>query len=225
MLEPFDAVLLDLYDTVAWSSWHPWQVTIAERIGVEPQRVGGAFESTRPARSVGAYADAGEELAAVVRAAGVEPTPALVAELRELEIRELEGNVRLWDDVLPTVRALRARGIRTVLVSNCSHNTRPAVDRLRLPEEFDAVVLSFEVGAMKPDPAIYRAALRQVGDPDPARSVFVDDQPDYCDGAAALGLATRLILRWDEDEPTETNGHEVVRDLAWLTEPIGQPAR
>ncbi len=225
MPELFDAVLLDLYDTVAWSTWHAWQATIAERIGVQPQLVGRAFESTRPARSVGAYADAGEELAAVVRAAGVEPTAALVAELRELEGRELEGNVRLWDDVLPTVRALRARGVRTVLVSNCSHNTRPAVERLGLPEEFDAVVLSFEVGAMKPDPAIYLAALHQVGDPDPARSIFVDDQPDYCDGAAAVGLATRLILRWDEDLPGETNGHQVVRDLTWLTAPADQPER
>jgi putative hydrolase of the HAD superfamily len=223
MPSPFDAVLLDLYDTVAWSTWHAWQAAIAARIGAAPDAVGRAFEATRPARSVGTYADAEEELAAVIRAVGVEPTPPMLEELRDLERRDLEDNVQLYDDALPAVRALRARGVRTVLVSNCSHNTRPAVERLGLPGEFDAVVLSFELGAMKPDPAIYLAALRSAGDPDPARAVFVDDQPDYCDGAAAVGLATRLILRWDEDEPPVTNGHEVVRDLAWLTEaPAGQ---
>jgi putative hydrolase of the HAD superfamily len=218
MPSPFDAVLLDLYDTVGWSTWHAWQAAIAARIGATPEAVGRAFETTRPARSVGSYGDAREELAAVIRAAGVEPTAPMLAELREMERRDLEDNVQLYDDALPAVRALRARGIRTALVSNCSHNTRPAVDRLGLSREFDAVVLSFELGAMKPDPAIYRAALHLLGDPDPTRTVFVDDQTDYCDGAAAVGLATRLILRWDEDEPPASNGHQVVRDLAWLAE-------
>ena len=31
--------------------------------------------------------------------------------------------------------------------------------------------------------------------PDPADALFVDDQTDYCDGARALGIETRLIVR------------------------------
>ena len=70
-----------------------------------------------------------------------------------------ENGVHLWEDSLPTLRELRARGLRTAIVSNCDHSTRPIVDELGLEREADAVVLSFEVGVAKPDPGIYRAAL------------------------------------------------------------------
>ena len=71
------------------------------------------------------------------------------------------ASVRPYDDSLEVVRALRGRGVPTALVSNCSHNTRPIVARLGLEQEFDAVILSFEVGVMKPDPEIYREALER----------------------------------------------------------------
>ncbi len=46
----------------------------------------------------------------------------------------------------------------------------------------------------KPDPGIYEAALEGIG-ADPPDALFVDDQTDYCDGARALGIDTRLIVR------------------------------
>ena len=46
--------------------------------------------------------------------------------------------------------------------------------------------------------------------------MFVDDQPTYCDGATAIGLGARLILRANEDVPADRHGHEVVTDLGWL---------
>ena len=109
---------------------------------------------------------------------------------------------------------------------NTSHNTRPIVERLGLEREFDAVILSFEIGVMKPDPAIYREALSRVGDPDPTRSVFVDDQVRYCDGAAALGLQTFLILRQEEAaeaRPVDLNGHRPIETLRPLLDPGPYP--
>jgi putative hydrolase of the HAD superfamily len=91
------------------------------------------------------------------------------------------------------------------------------VDRLRLEDEFDAVILSFEVRARKPQPEIYRAALEAL-DVAAADAVFVDDQVPYCDGAAELGIDTRLIVRRESPPPLEgwasrTNGHQVIADL------------
>ena len=40
--------------------------------------------------------------------------------------------MHLWDDSIPTLRELRARGLRTAIVSNCDHATRPIVDDLGL---------------------------------------------------------------------------------------------
>ena len=225
----FDAVLLDLYDTLVWSDWYAWQGRVANLLDVSHEAVGHAFSETRPARSIGRHPDTKADLTAVLVAAGIEPTPVLLAELIEME-DEMATSVRLYDDSLEVLRALRSRGIPTALVSNCSHNTRPIVDRLGLEREFDAVILSFEVGAMKPDPAIYREALSRVGEPDPvaiADLVFVDDQIRYCDGAAAVGLQTFVILRPEEaleGRPVDMNGHRPIYDLSALVDDV-EPER
>ena len=125
-----------------------------------------------------------------------------------------ETGIELWDDALPVVGELRRRGVKTALISNCSHSTRAVVDRLGLAEAFDTIVLSFEVGLRKPDPAIYRVGLDRLG-VTADRAVFVDDQPDYCDGAAALGITTFLIDRSGDTTPDE-DGHRVISDLRVL---------
>jgi putative hydrolase of the HAD superfamily len=94
------------------------------------------------------------------------------------------------------------------------------IDRLGLRDAFDALVLSFEVGSRKPQPGIYEAALAALGDVSPSDALFVDDQVRYCDGARALGIDTRLIVR-DDAQPSEgvsleTNGHVVIRNLTAL---------
>ena len=208
----FDAVLLDLYDTLVWSDWRSWQTRLAERVGVTPDAIGAAFDATRPGRNTGGNPDADADLASVLVAAGVVSTPDLMVELTALEAEALTDSVRLYDDSLEVLRELRARGVPTALVSNCSWNTRPIVDRLGLEAEFDAVILSLEVGAMKPQPEIYREALARVGDPDAVASVFVDDQVAYCDGARAVGLDTRLIFRPEEAIGRAARLHERSRD-------------
>lgn len=218
MPEPYDAVLLDLYDTIVWSEWFRLRDAIAARVGdgMEADRLQEAFEQTRPERGVGAFGNVEGDMAAVLETAGVPYDAALVDELVELERTHLANGVHLYDDVFPALAALHERGVKTALVSNCSHSTRPVVERLGLDAVFDRVVLSFEVRAMKPDPAIYHATLEQLGGVAAERAVFVDDQPTYCDGAAAVGLGSRLILRKNEDVPADQHGHRVVTDLAWL---------
>lgn len=213
MLELFDAVLLDLYDTIVWTEWYRLRDLIATRLDLDVPLLAKSFDVTRPARGVGAHPDAQGDMAAVLEAAGVEPEPSLVEELVALERRELERGVHLYDDVIPVLRELRLRGVKTALLSNCSHSTRPVVERLGLEEAFDEVLLSYEIETMKPDRAIYEMALERLGGIDPARAVFVDDQPDYCDGGAAVGMATRLMLRGNEHAPPDPNGHQVVTDL------------
>jgi putative hydrolase of the HAD superfamily len=212
------AVLLDLYDTLVASDWHEWHQEMSELLGVDRAVLRHAFDVTRPARSVGAYPDVEEEMRAIIQATGVDDPPLeLVRDLASREHAFMETRVRLHEDALPVVRELRKRGVGTALVSNCSHNTTPVVDRLGLEEEFDAVILSFEVRARKPQPEIYRAALEAL-DVAPAAAVFVDDQVPYCDGAAELGIDTRLIVRRASPPPLEgwasgTNGHQLIADL------------
>jgi putative hydrolase of the HAD superfamily len=213
------AVLIDLYDTLVASDWHLWRDLLASHVGMDPATLGRAFDQTRPDRSVGAFATEADDTRAVLEAAGLTHDAEQVRELVRIEREFMTTGIRLFDDSIPTVRALRAKGVRTALVSNCSHNTRPVVARLGLEQEFDALILSFEVGSRKPQPAIYLAAIEAVGS-DAADAIFVDDQADYCDGARALGIDTRLIIRLDAHPPegfaSSTNGHRVIPDLATL---------
>ncbi len=193
------AVLLDLYDTLAWTEWPTMRAELEDRFGLAEAELLRAFTATREARSTGAFGSAEGDLAAILDAAGVPSDPVLVRELNDARVKAFADNgVHLWDDSVPTLRELRARGLRTAIVSNCDHATRPIVDDLGLEHEADAIVLSFEVGVAKPDPGIYRAALSAVGAL-PQEAVFVDDQAWYCEGAEALGIRSFLIRRDDAD--------------------------
>ncbi len=216
------AVLLDLYDTLAWTDWPALRAGLEDRFGLSERDLLRAFTTTREARSVGAYGSAEGDLAAILEAAGIAPEPDLVRELDAERTRILLGTgVHLWEDSIPTLRELRRRGVRTAVVSNCDHATRPIVEHLGLGAETDAVVLSFEARVAKPDPGIYLAALDALGGIDPADATFVDDQTRHCDGARALGITPYLIRRDDVDPVegvSEPGGHRVIRSLRALLE-------
>lgn len=216
------AVLLDLYDTLVWSEWPVMRGEIEREFGIDEQTLIRAFVQTRPARSVGAFGSAQGDLKAVLDAAGVQASPERLRELSEDRVaRFLAEGVHLWEDSMPALRELRDRGIRTAIVSNCDHSTRPVVERLGLVEATDATILSFEAGVAKPERGIYERALESVG-ASPHEAVFVDDQVRYCDGAAEIGLPSFLIIRDgaapEEGVSTETHGYPVLTDLRGFAE-------
>jgi len=92
-------------------------------------------------------------------------------------------------EMVDAVRAARAGGIRTGLVSNSWSTSH--YDRGLLAELFDTVVISAEVGLHKPQPEIYLLAAARLGKP-PEGCVFVDDLRENCAGAEAVGMTTVL---------------------------------
>jgi putative hydrolase of the HAD superfamily len=213
------AVLLDLYDTLVWTEWPLLRQRVSERVGISPRALMNALGKTYKGRARGEFGSVEGDWRAALEAAGVTPTAELVDDIVRLQREVLEDGVHLWEDGLPAIARLHARGIRVGVISNCDHATRPTVDRLGLDDAVDAVILSFEVRAAKPDPQIYLAALEALGGVDPSNAVFVDDQAGYCDAAAALGMRAFLILR-EDDSPgegvSEPGDHEVIRDLRAL---------
>jgi glucose-1-phosphatase len=93
-------------------------------------------------------------------------------------------------DMIRWQKGLRERGVPTYI---CSNTNDIAITHIRKSfpffEHFDGYILSYEVSALKPDAAIYRAAEQMIG----ARGeelVFIDDRADNCEGAAKLGWRT-----------------------------------
>ena len=95
---------------------------------------------------------------------------------------------------MPFLTWLRSHGVLTALVSNCADTTRSLLTELEIIPLVDAVVLSCEVGSMKPYPEIYVTALEELGVA-AVDAVFIDDQPTFCVGAEAVGVRPIQIAR------------------------------
>ena len=112
----------------------------------------------------------------VLQHAGVEQNAGTDAAL--VELREYHKSQNLWEhvepDVEPALAALRARGLRLVVVSNANGRLRHLFDRLQLTRWFDHVLDSHEWGVEKPDPRLVELALEQAG-ADATRTVHVGD--------------------------------------------------
>jgi putative hydrolase of the HAD superfamily len=97
------------------------------------------------------------------------------------------------DPVLELVAQVRAGGNQMFVLSNLH---RASFERVRstlgIFELFDGSVVSCEVGAAKPEPAIYQRLLDDFG-LEPADTVFIDDMRVNLDGAAEFGMATVLF--------------------------------
>ena len=102
--------------------------------------------------------------------------------------------IAAWRDIftpLPEAIAALGRvrpGVRRVLVSNTNALHWEGVLSVFRPDDLlDEVVLSFRVGAAKPEPAFWAAALAAAGC-GPAECVYADDRPELVAAASALGI-------------------------------------
>jgi len=97
-----------------------------------------------------------------------------------------------YPDTAPTLRALRGRGVRIGIVSNVPQDLRPIFAAHGLADLVDAFTHSFEVGAEKPDPAIFLRACEALGTL-PAETLMVGDHPIADAGAINAGLQFYLL--------------------------------
>jgi putative hydrolase of the HAD superfamily len=102
---------------------------------------------------------------------------------------------RAFDDAVPALTDLRARGLALVVVSNWDCSLPGVLEEAGLLGLVDGVVSSADAGAAKPDPRPFRRGLQLVGAP-PAEALHVGDSPrNDVDGARAAGLQGLLLAR------------------------------
>ncbi len=122
-----------------------------------------------------------------------------------------------YPDVEPVLRILK-KHYRLGVVSNAFPSMRDAIAFTGLDPYMDVVVLSAEVRTAKPDPFIYRTALRRLG-VQAHQALFVDDLEENVEGARSLGIEALLI-----DRSREKSGSHVIADLYDLLGFLGIPA-
>ena len=206
-----EACLVDVYDTLLSCDFVSHMTELPTLAGITPEAWHAGYRQVGSALGIGQLTKA-EGFGRILRAGGAEARPELVQELVERDRELLLRSARLYDDALPFLRALRSRGVKVAVVSNCSEHTRDLLESNGVADLADTLVLSCEVGAEKPAAEIFGYALGQLGVP-AGRAVFVDDQPSYCAGAATLGITAVQIVRGELDGKVPAEGTMVVRSL------------
>ena len=101
--------------------------------------------------------------------------------------REMFAGDVLDQDLVAYIRRLHGR-FKTALLSNATLRLVSTLrDDLHIEDCFDVIVISAQVGLMKPDPAIYHLTLDRLG-VTPQQAVFIDDMLENVAAAMALGM-------------------------------------
>jgi putative hydrolase of the HAD superfamily len=204
-MSPFEAVLFDAGDTLIrlCGSGERLVHRAAAALGagsLDPDEVADTWRRVLARSSTAEELAKGRDLSttrhrevwtALYAAAGCERlAPGLSDELYELTV-----SAESWEafpDTLPTLRALRGRGLRVGIVSDTGFDLRPALDRLGLTPLVDTVVMSFEYGVCKPAVKVFLTACDQLG-VDPCRTMMVGDNPLTDSGAVGAGMYVLLL--------------------------------
>ncbi|MGH3319999.1 MAG: HAD family hydrolase [Streptosporangiaceae bacterium] len=200
--QPIEAVLLDFSNTL----FHIVDDAVWLRMAAAAEDV--TYDDATLARLVAALdaawtrpevarAQEGRDLSAANhRAAGLAWIKA-VDELVPLAdtMYDLMASPRCWipyDDTRPVLAALRERGMPVGVVSDIAWDIRPTFEHYGLRDYVDAFALSYELGASKPDPKVFRHACAALG-VHPHRTLMVGDTPASDGGAAWLGMRAFVL--------------------------------
>jgi putative hydrolase of the HAD superfamily len=121
-----------------------------------------------------------------------------------------------YPDAAPALRALRAAGCALVVVSNWDFSLHERLEQTGLAPLVDAAVASAELGAAKPERAIFERALALAGVAAERAWHVGDNVREDVEGARAAGIRAVLVAR---DEPPP------VRDRAGEEHAFGPPGR
>jgi epoxide hydrolase-like predicted phosphatase len=175
------AIFFDLGGVIVRTEYQAPRERLAERLNMTYEDINKiVFESETSRRaSIGAIS-VDEHWAAVTRRLGrrASEAEAIRAEFFAGDVVDL--------GLLNFIRSLRPR-YKTGIISNAWPDLREYMVKNKLDDAFDVLVVSAEVGVMKPEPKIYRIALEQLK-VEANEAVFVDDTPANVEAACALGM-------------------------------------
>jgi epoxide hydrolase-like predicted phosphatase len=118
-------------------------------------------------------------------------TVAATLGLKNSDVRQLAADFYSGDmldaQLIHYIRTLRAGGHTIALLSNDSPALADRLDRLGITQFFDPLVISGQIGVMKPDAAAYQAVLERLQRP-ADHTIFIDDMLANIEAANALGI-------------------------------------
>jgi putative hydrolase of the HAD superfamily len=147
--------------------------------------------------------------------AGIEADDRLVMRLLG-KMKGFELNQVLFNDVLPTLNALKKRGLILGLISNVDQDITSMLEKLGLTDLLQVVATSLDTGFNKPSPEIFQEAAKRAG-VQADEAIFIGDQYQIdVVGAGRAGMKGILLDR--ADYFTELNDCPRLQSLSQIVE-------
>jgi putative hydrolase of the HAD superfamily len=206
----YRAVVFDFFGTLTRSvTPGPQHADIARRLGCDPDVIRGVLNRTFHSRARGTFGSAEATLRFVSEQAGGHPRQSQVEQAVPARVDALRADTRLRPDAVSALWAIKARGLATAVISDCTHELPAFLPSLPVAPLLDTRVFSVEVGVCKPEPEIYWAACNNLG-VEPSECLYVGDGGSReLTGAEAVGmtavrldapdLADHLVFDRDDD--------------------------
>jgi putative hydrolase of the HAD superfamily len=223
-MERIRAILLDALGTLLY--FEPpaplLRAALRERLGVEVSEMAADSAIRAEIAYYRAHLHEGRDAASLAdlrRRSAEAMRPALdvdapVEALAEALLASLR--FRAYPDAAPALLTLRSRGLSIVVVSNWDHSLHERLAETGLAPLVDGAVASAELGAAKPDPAIFEHALALAG-ADAGSALHAGDAPEE-DVAGALRAGLRAVLVARDGAVPAPPGVPVIRSLTELPE-------
>jgi putative hydrolase of the HAD superfamily len=204
------AILFDLFGTLVPGDTTVQRDEVSRRIsavlGVDPERFAAEVRASRKDRFTGHLGDLPETMRTLAERVGGRPTAAAVDSAVRQRLALARRQLHPAPGVLDALDALRDKGWRLALVTNCSAEVPLLWRETAFVDRFELAVFSSTLGHAKPDPRAYLAAVVALNLP-PSSCAFVGDGASgELPGAAALGLPTVLADTAIADPWADTAG-------------------
>ncbi len=157
------AVIFDMYETLITLFESPlyFGTQIAVDAGIEEKKFQEIWRAAESDRTIGKITL--EELLEKILKANDCYSEAKMNFIVNKRIRtKEEAFEHLHQEIIPMLRALKKKGIRIGLISNCFSEEAVIIKKSVLYPYFDAVCLSFDEGVQKPDPVIFKMCLERL---------------------------------------------------------------
>ena len=202
-------IFFDLYGTLlvygnmkqAWSDWLSTFYNLLKEQGLKLPKDAFALECDgffRKAAPVGDENDLTElerRIKTLAKRLDLELHDDQLRPIADMIASAWQPYISIDPDTVPVLKTLK-QNKKIGLVSNFDHpqHVRHVLAHYGINTFFDTIVISSEVGAKKPDPAIFSFALEQTGLLN-NEVIYVGDTDDDMDGAIAAGIQPVFIAR------------------------------
>jgi len=192
------AVIFDLFETLVteWGRPKYSLSKMASDLGVDHKIFRRAKDALNLDHFLGKFPNTIQYIEAALKIMNVARDKGQLAEIAQ---KREECKRKCFDVIEPKIlemlSALKEKGCKLGLISNCSPEEIGGFYNSDIFEFFDAIVMSCDVGLVKPDVKIYQHCLSQLNE-DPSTSLFIGDGgSNELAGAKEAGM-TPLKAAW-----------------------------